>query len=119
MYRVKSKHREAIEFIDQDLRSEMPAHHFDLILCQYVAFTYFAIPLQRQGMLERLRPNGYFVIGAEEKLPGAVPEVSSFNGEPHIFQKIGRPQQQGRPSALGVRMGYSGSLSSLKCSLTR
>jgi chemotaxis protein methyltransferase CheR len=90
LYCVKSKHREGIEFIDQDLRSEMPAHHFDLILCRYVAFTYFTEPLQSKvmvRMLERLRPNGYFVIGAEENLPGVVPEMLSLNGEPHIFQK--------------------------------
>ncbi len=97
LYRVKSKHREGIEFIDQDLRSETPADRFDLILCRYVAFTYFAISLQRKvmaRMLDRLRPNGYFVIGAKEKLPGVGPEVLSLSGEPHIFQKLADSQQQ-------------------------
>ena len=73
----------------------MPAHLFDLILCRYVAFTYFTAPLQRKvmvRMLERLRPNGYFVIGAQEKLPGVVPGLVSIDGEPHIFQKIAGPQ---------------------------
>jgi chemotaxis protein methyltransferase CheR len=46
-YCVKPKHREGIEFLDQDLRTEMPARIFDLILCRFVAFTYFAVPLQR------------------------------------------------------------------------
>lgn len=57
-YRVKARHREGIEFVNQDLRLEMPANLFDLILCRYVAFTYFAVPLQRDltmRMLERLR----------------------------------------------------------------
>lgn len=96
LYCVKSEHRKGIEFLDHDLRSEMPAHLFDLILCRYVAFTYFTVPLQRRvimRMLEQLRPNGYFVIGAEEKLPGVVPGMVSLNGEPHIFQKLAGPQQ--------------------------
>ncbi len=96
LYRVKSKHREGIEFIDQDLRSETPADLFDLILCRYVAFTYFAI-LQRKvmaRMLGRLRPNGYFVVGAKERLPGVVPEVLSVGGEPPIFQKLADSQRQ-------------------------
>jgi len=97
LYCVKSKHRPGIDFIDQDLRSEMPRLLFDLILCRYVAFTYFTAPLQRRvmvRMLERLRPNGYFVIGTQEKLPGVVPGLVSIDGEPHIFQKIAGPQQQ-------------------------
>ena len=87
---VKSRHREGIEFLNQDLRSEMPAQLFDLILCRYVAFTYFAIPLQREvmaRMLERLRPNGYFVIGTHERLP-TIASLEPLIGEPRIFQRI-------------------------------
>lgn len=90
LYCVKSKHREGIEFLDQDLRSRMPARLFDLILCRYVVFTYFAIPLQRKllmRMIERLRPNGYFVIGAHEELPGVAPGLVPLMGQPPIFQK--------------------------------
>lgn len=86
---VKSRHREGIEFLNQDLRSELPAHLFDLILCRYVAFTYFAVPLQRKvimRMLDRLRPNGYFVIGAHERLP-TVSGLEPLIGEPQIFYK--------------------------------
>jgi chemotaxis protein methyltransferase CheR len=97
LYCVKSRHREGVEFLDQDLRSEMPAHLFDLILCRYVAFTYFAAPLQRKvmvRMLERLRPNGYFVVGAHEQLPDIVPGLVPLIGEPQIFQKRAVPQKQ-------------------------
>ncbi|HYA21083.1 MAG TPA: CheR family methyltransferase [Burkholderiales bacterium] len=89
-YCVKRKHRESIEFLDQDLRSEMPPRLFDLILCRYVAFTYFAVPLQRKvlaRMLERLRPRGYFVIGTHEQLPSEVSGLVSLVGAPQIFQK--------------------------------
>lgn len=89
LYCVKAKHRQGIDFIDQDLRSQMPKDPFDLILCRYVVFTYFAAPLQREimvRMLERLRPNGYFVIGTHEQLPIA-PELESIMGEPQLFRK--------------------------------
>ncbi|MFN3657240.1 MAG: CheR family methyltransferase [Pseudolabrys sp.] len=87
---VKRRHREGIVFLDQDLRSETPARLFDLILCRYVAFTYFAEPLQRKvlpSMLERLRPQGYLVIGTHEHLPGDVPELAAVEGAPQIFCK--------------------------------
>jgi chemotaxis protein methyltransferase CheR len=89
-YCVKPEHREGIEFLDQDLRMKTPARLFDLILCRYVAFTYFAVPLQRKvlaSMLERLRPQGYFVIGTHERLPGDIPELASLAGAAQIFQK--------------------------------
>ena len=89
LYCVRSKHREGIHFLDQDLRSTMPAYLFDLILCRYVAFTYFAAPLQRKvlaHMLERLRPNGYFVIGVDEQLPCIIPGLASLTDAPQLFQ---------------------------------
>jgi chemotaxis protein methyltransferase CheR len=89
-YCVKPQHRENIRFLDQDLRTEMPAGGFDLILCRYVAFTYFAVALQRTvltRMLERLRPQGYLVIGTHEQLPGDIPELVTVPGSSQIFQK--------------------------------
>ena len=53
---------------------------FDLILCRYVALTYFAVPLQRKvlaSMLKWLRPQGYLVIGTHEQLPSNVPELDA------------------------------------------
>lgn len=97
LLRIKTRHRQSIEFVAQDLRSEMPAHLFDLILCRYVVFTYFSVPLQRdvtRRMLERLRPGGYFVIGTHERLPDMYPELASLVGEPQIFQKKTPPETQ-------------------------
>ena len=94
-YCIKPKHREGIEFLDQDLRLAMPPRLFDLILCRYVAFTYFAVPLQRKilvSMLERLRQESYLVIGTHEQLPGDVPELVSLAAAPQIFQKRALPK---------------------------
>lgn len=89
-YCVKPEHREGIEFLDQDLRTETPERLFDLVLCRYVAFTYFAVPLQRRvlaNMLKRLRPQGWLVIGTHEQLPTDVPELAALDSVPQIFQK--------------------------------
>ena len=95
-YCVKPEHREGIEFLDQDLRTEMPPRIFDLILCRFVAFTYFAVPLQRKvlaSMLERLRPQGYLVIGSHEQLPSDVTELAALDSTPQIFQKRVTPEK--------------------------
>lgn len=89
-YCVKPEHREGIEFLDQDLRIETPARPFDLILCRYIAFTYFAVTLQRKVLasaLKRLRPQGYLVIGTHEQLPSDAPELAALDSAPQIFQK--------------------------------
>ncbi len=89
LYRVKTQHRDGIEFLDQDLRLQAPEPRFDLILCRYVAFTYFAPPLQQQvlgRMLERLLPGGYLVIGAHEELPDGADVLAPLADAPRIFQ---------------------------------
>ena len=94
-YCVKSKHREGIEFLDQDIRTKLPSHTFDLILCRYVVFTYFAVSLQRKvlaNMLKRLQPQGYLVIGTHEQLPGEFPELAAFDHVQQIFQKRAKPE---------------------------
>ena len=91
---IRPRFRAGIEFSGQDLRTEMPPYSFDLILCRNVAFTYFAAPQQRKvlaGMLERLRPAGYLLIGTHEHLPGHVPELVSPFGAPQIFRRKAAP----------------------------
>ncbi len=89
LYYVKPVHREGIDFLYQDLRSQAPSPQFDLILCRYVAFTYFAQALQQQvldRMVDRLLPNGYLAIGTQERLPDAA-RLTLLPGAPQIFTK--------------------------------
>lgn len=87
---VKSRHREGIELLRQDLRAEAPTLLFDLVLCRYVALTYFSLRLQ-QAVLKRvvdcLLPNGYLVIGTHEQLPGPEPALWPLPDAPQIFEK--------------------------------
>jgi chemotaxis protein methyltransferase CheR len=90
-YCIKPQHRAGVEFLHQDLRSEAPAVLFDVILCRYVAFTYFAEPLQHQVLariMDRLTPHGYLVIGTHEKLPSVEPALQSLVGAPQIFKRV-------------------------------
>jgi len=90
LYCVKSGHREGVEFLRQDLRRETPALLFDLILCRYVAFTYFAEPLQRQvlvNIMGRLAPHGHLVIGTHERLPIVEPRLVPLCEAPRIFER--------------------------------
>jgi chemotaxis protein methyltransferase CheR len=89
LFCVKPVHREGIDFLYQDLRSQAPSPLFDLILCRYVAFTYFAPALQQRvltRLVDRLLPNGYLAIGTHECLPeGAT--LTPLPGAPLIFTK--------------------------------
>lgn len=87
---VKPRHREGLRFLHQDIRSEAPSSSFDLVLCRYLAFTYFAPPLQEQVLariVDRLVPNGYLVIGTHERLPNHGAALSPLDHTPQIFRK--------------------------------
>jgi chemotaxis protein methyltransferase CheR len=88
LFCIKPRHRQGIDFLHQDLQLAASDSRFDLILCRYVAFTYFALPVQHevlQRLVERLLPEGYLAIGTHEQLPiGGLPLLT---GGPHIFQR--------------------------------
>ena len=87
---IKPRHRDGLTFLHQDIRSEAPTFFFDLILCRYPAFTYFAPPLQEQVLariMDQLLPNGYFVIGTHERLPNYGAPLTRLGRSPQIFRK--------------------------------
>jgi chemotaxis protein methyltransferase CheR len=92
---VRARLREGITFLRQGLRTEAPPGTFDLVLCRYVAFTYFALPLQQAVLtllLKRLLPHGYLVIGTHERLPQATAAtLATSGGVPQIFRRQGAP----------------------------
>jgi chemotaxis methyl-accepting protein methylase len=52
-YVVQDAFREAIDFVEQGMRQEMPTGAFHLILCRHVVLTYCTAPVQR-AVLARL-----------------------------------------------------------------
>lgn len=98
-YCVKPQYRDGIGFLHQDLRSDTPAGPFDLILCRYAAFTYFAPLLQKQVLLrflELLLPDGYLAIGGDEQLPVDCAALVPLARAPQIFKKERMPSKAGR-----------------------
>ncbi len=90
LYSIKTRYREGVEFLRQDLRRQVPALLFDLILCRYVAFTYFAEPLQERVLgriMDRLAPNGYLTIGTHEQLPKLESSLTPLSGALQILQR--------------------------------
>ena len=70
--RIKPEFREPVNFLVQDLRQAAPEETFDLILCRYLAFTYFDVPLQSHALRQitgRMRAGAALVIGKGESLP--------------------------------------------------
>ena len=90
LYCIKPRYREGVEFLHQNLRSEAPDRPFDLILCCYLAFTYFAKALQQQvltHLIDRLGPHGYLAIGTHVQLPIGAITLEPLPGCPQIFTR--------------------------------
>ena len=69
---IKAEFRESVTFLKHDIREAAPKETFHLILCRYLAFTYFDITLQGttlRRLVERMAPGGALVVGIGERLP--------------------------------------------------
>lgn len=69
---IKPEFREPVTLLAQDVRQATPEDTFHLILCRYLAFTYFDAPMQSdtlRRLTERLRVGGALLIGKDERLP--------------------------------------------------
>jgi chemotaxis protein methyltransferase CheR len=89
-YVVQDAWREAIYFVEQDVRRELLSGVFHLILCRNVMLTYFTEPVQRDVLarfVARLVPGGVFVVGIHEALPQDGLPLIAYGGQPGIFRK--------------------------------
>jgi chemotaxis protein methyltransferase CheR len=71
-FRLKDEFRKRVIFEPQDILLDRPKGEYDLVLCRYLAFTYFDRALQERTLArlrEALRPGGLLAIGATEELP--------------------------------------------------
>jgi len=76
--RLRPEYRAGVRFKQQDMRVAMPDGPFDLVLCRYLAFTYFDADGQRAaltGIVHRLRPGGILMLGAKEHPPSESSEI--------------------------------------------
>jgi chemotaxis protein methyltransferase CheR len=71
-YRLREPFRHGVRFVRQDIRREMPAGPFDVVLCRNLVFTYFDRTVQRSVLsrtARRMSRGGILVIGRNETLP--------------------------------------------------
>lgn len=85
--------RAAVTFCQQDIRRQLPAGPFHLILCRNLALTYFDIEAQRAVLAEleqRLRPGGILVVGCHEGLPEGVAGLAPLGRGWPFYRRVGR-----------------------------
>ncbi|HEY6009412.1 MAG TPA: CheR family methyltransferase [Geobacteraceae bacterium] len=72
MWRLHGKARALVRFEERNLLTAPPPQGVDLLLCRYLAFTYYTgerLQAAAQRLWEALRPGGFLMIGAKEHLP--------------------------------------------------
>ena len=92
-YRLGAEYRDAVRFLEQDIRESQPAGPFDLVLCRNLVFTYFDEELQAQ-VLSRIADvmvdGGALVIGIHEKLPAGARQLEPWLDKQRIYRFRGR-----------------------------
>ena len=89
---IKPECREPVNLLVQDGREATPDDRFHLILCRYLAFTYFDEQLQEKTLrqlAERLLPGGALVIGRGETLPNEQSGLIAWSQKERVYT---RPQ---------------------------
>jgi chemotaxis protein methyltransferase CheR len=89
-WRLGEAYREDVTFAEQDVRRTAPPGPFHLVLCRYVAFTYFDESRQREVLrtiVERLVPGGALVIGSIESLPDGVPGLEVWSAKSRVYRR--------------------------------
>lgn len=90
-FSVKSEYRDGVHFLRQDIRREMPAGVFQLVLCRHVVFTYFDNRVQAEllrAILAKLVPGAVLVTGKQEPLPPHVPELRECGRHMGVYRLV-------------------------------
>ena len=88
---LRDELRDDVELLRQDIRRDMPDGPFHLILCRYLAFTYFHAPLQHgiaERLLTRTMANGFVVLGKHELWPMDVPGLIEAQPGLRVYRKV-------------------------------
>ena len=89
-YRLRPRFKKGVAFRRQDIRDGLPDGRYDLILCRNLVFTYFDGDLQDhilKAICNRLKPNGYLVIGAHESLPPCEGTLTPVDASGSIYRR--------------------------------
>jgi len=92
-FKLKDHIKTNVKFLVQDIRNQLPYGEFHLVLFRNLVFTYFSEPLQIEilkNVVEKLKPCGFLIIGAHERLPVEINEIVKYKKNNCIYQKIGK-----------------------------
>jgi len=71
-FHIQESFQQDVQFLEQDIRVDLPDGEFELILCRNLVFTYFRDDLQQEifhRMMIKLKPGGFFIVGIHESIP--------------------------------------------------
>jgi chemotaxis protein methyltransferase CheR len=89
-YRILPPYRVGIDWVEQDVRRDIPPGPFDPVLCRNLIFTYFGETLQLERLsriADQIRPEGLLVLGKHEALPESAAGFIVRDENSRIFQK--------------------------------
>ena len=89
-FRIKPEFQEPLTFLVQDIRQASPEETFHVILCRYVAFTYFDVPLQSntlRRLVERMGAGSALVIGSKEQLPDGESGLIPWSEKEGVYRR--------------------------------
>ena len=88
---IKPEFRESVTFLMLDIREAAPEQTFHLILCRYLAFTYFDAGLQSSTLRQftgRMQAGGALVIGHGETLPDGEFGLIPWSEKEGIYRRV-------------------------------
>lgn len=88
---IKPEFREPVTFLVQDIRQAAPVELFHLVLCRYMAFTYFDAPLQSDTLwrfVERTQVGGGLVVGKDERLPHGEFGLIPWSEKEGVYRRV-------------------------------
>ncbi|MGQ9632565.1 MAG: CheR family methyltransferase [bacterium] len=94
-YRIREGFKGEVNFLLQDVRTELPDSSFHIIFCRNLVFTYFEEELQREVLTQiaqKLILDGALVIGKKERLPTGVAGLAPWVPNLKIYRKIAQHQ---------------------------
>jgi chemotaxis protein methyltransferase CheR len=89
--------RRGVTLAQHDIRSGPPEGSFDLVLCRYLAFTYFDESGQRdmtRALARVVRPGGALVLGNREAPPAGEPGFSPWSQRLRVYRRSADSQRE-------------------------
>ncbi len=90
LYSIKKELKDGINFLEQDVRKDIPDGEFHVILCRNLVFTYFDKQLQIRILADlekHLVKGGFLIVGCHEKLPEGKFDLKKVEASKMIYCK--------------------------------